>query len=105
MCGCNQSKNIKRKSNMTGRGGIREGAGRPVGSQNRATVDMKSRLSFLAREYTWTAFDTLLDVCENGQSDSARIAAATALLDRGFGKPREANFSQYSEPSMFDLDL
>ena len=44
---------------------------------------MKSRLSMLAREFTWDAFDTLLDVCKNGQSDSARIAATTALLDRG----------------------
>ena len=87
---------------MTGRGGVREGAGRPVGSQNRATVDMKSRLSMLAREYTWSAFDTLVDVCENGQSDSARIAAATALLDRGFGRPREAGMTQYSAPSPLD---
>lgn len=86
----------------TKHGGIREGAGRPAGSPNRATVDMKSRLSQLAREYTWTAFDTLVDVCENGQSDSARIAAATALLDRGFGRPREAGLTQYNAPSPLD---
>ena len=35
----------------------------------------------------------------------APIAAATALLDRGFGKPREADCLQYSEPSIFDLDI
>ena len=90
---------------MSGRGGVREGAGRPAGSANRATVDMKSRLSELAREYTWSAFDTLVDVCENGQSESARIAAASALLDRGFGKPREAGMDQYSERKPWDLDL
>lgn len=86
------------------RGGARDGAGRPAGSQNRATVDMKARLSMLAREYTFTAFETLVDVAENGTSETARIAAATALLDRGFGKPREANFAQYSEISALDQD-
>jgi hypothetical protein len=87
-------------------GGTRQGAGRPAGSNNRATVDMKSRLSALAREHTHTAFDALLDVCKNGTSETARIAAATALLDRGFGKPREADHIQYSAPgSMFDLDF
>jgi hypothetical protein len=90
---------------MTKHGGIREGAGRPAASPNRATIDMKSRLSMLAREFTWDAFDTLLDVCKNGQTDSARIAAATAILDRGFGKPREAGLSQYSAPSRFDIDF
>ena len=90
---------------MTEHGGKRAGAGRPAGSPNRATIDMKSRLSMLAREYTYTAFDTLLDVAENGQSEPAKIAAATALLDRGFGKPREADWLQYSEPSILDFDI
>jgi hypothetical protein len=88
---------------MTSRGGTRIGAGRPAGTPNRATVDMKARLSSLAREYTYTAFEALVDVAENGTSETARIAAATALLDRGFGKPREADCTQYSEPSMFDF--
>jgi len=90
---------------MTKHGGIRDGAGRPAGSQNRATIDMKSRLSMLAREFTWDAFDTLVDVCKNGQSDSARIAAAVALLDRAYGKPKEASPREYTAPSLFDLDL
>lgn len=90
---------------MSQRGGRRDGAGRPVGSRNRATVDMKARLSELARQHTWSAFDTLLDVCENGQSDSARIAAAVALLDRGFGKPREAGMDQFLERKPWDIDL
>jgi hypothetical protein len=88
---------------MTKHGGIRDGAGRPAGSQNRATIDMKSRLSMLAREFTWEAFDTLLDVCKNGQSDSARIAATTALLDRGLltsqAMSERANPPMTSHPS------
>lgn len=79
---------------MTSRGGPREGAGRPVGSPNRATMDMKARLSELARQHTSTALDTLVDVCENGLSETARISAATAILDRGFGKPREVEQDQ-----------
>ena len=90
---------------MENRGGRRKGAGRPAGSPNRATIDMKSRLSVIAREHTWAALDTLLDVCENGQSETARIAAAQAILDRGFGKPREAGLDQYSAPSPFDLEF
>ena len=86
-------------------GGPRSGAGRPAGSPNRATIDMKTRMSMLAREFTWEAFDTLLDVCKHGQSETARIAAATAILDRGYGKPKEASPKEYSAPSPFDIDL
>jgi hypothetical protein len=86
-------------------GGIRTGAGRPLGSPNRATVDMKARMYELAREYTLTAFETLLDVAENSTSDSARITAATAILDRGYGKPRQAFISEYTAPSPLDFDL
>ena len=79
---------------MTSRGGAREGAGRPAGTPNRATVDMKARLSELAREHTAAAFDTLVDVCENGLNETARISAATAILDRGYGRPRETGQDQ-----------
>jgi len=82
---------------MNGHGGQRENAGRPAGTPNRATVDQKATLSELAREHTSTAFKTLADVCKHGQSESARIAAATAILDRGYGKPRETVTGQDAE--------
>ena len=41
----------------------------------------------LAREATDTAIRTLTDVCENSTNDRARVAAAEALLNRGWGKP------------------
>ena len=44
-------------------------------------------LSELAREHTNDAVDTLVEVTKSGQSDSARIAAATAILNRVYGKP------------------
>ena len=40
----------------------------------------------LAREQTGTAIATLTDICRNGRSESARVAAAVALLDRGWGR-------------------
>ena len=69
-------------------GGRREGAGRPAGAPNKATREQGAKLSDLAKSYTDIAFSTLVDVAINGSSDAARVAAANAILDRGFGKPR-----------------
>jgi hypothetical protein len=41
----------------------------------------------LARQHTELAIFTLIEVCERGDKDAARVAAAQALLDRGWGKP------------------
>lgn len=68
-------------------GGRREGAGRKPGSSNRATKEQKRTLSEMAREHTETAIATLADVAVNGSTDSARVAAAVAILDRGYGRP------------------
>ena len=91
----NNQKGFKMSS---GRGGKRAGAGRPAGRVS----EVKVRLSQLAREHSDAAFKTLVDVCENGTSESARIAAAIALLDRGFGKPLPAYSREYDEPSLLD---
>jgi hypothetical protein len=89
----------QRKIKMTNtHGGRRVGSGRPLGSVNRATVDAKARLSELAKQHCVLALEVLASIAENGQSETARIAAACALLDRGFGKPREAGISQYADP-------
>ena len=40
----------------------------------------------LARAYTVEAVEALAHVMKHGQSESARVAAANALLDRGHGK-------------------
>lgn len=41
-----------------------------------------------ARQHTAEAIKTLATICKNADSpESARIAAAVALLDRGWGKP------------------
>ena len=53
----------------------------------KAATDIRS----LARSHTQTAINTLKGVM--GQTDApaaARVAAASALLDRGWGKPSQA---------------
>ena len=83
---------------MASHGGIREGSGRPVGAVNKATSELKLNLSELAREYTNDALETLSEVMKSGQSDSARIAAATAILDRGYGRPTKITSLEVMEP-------
>ena len=41
----------------------------------------------LARQHTATALRALIEIAEQGQNESARVAAASAILDRGWGKP------------------
>jgi hypothetical protein len=45
----------------------------------------------LARRHVDAAIATLVEVCGNRDAPpAARVAAATALLDRAYGKPRQA---------------
>jgi len=46
-----------------------------------------SEIRSLARSYTEMAIQTLAGIAQNGEGESARVAAANALLDRGWGKP------------------
>ncbi len=41
----------------------------------------------LARQHTLTALQALVEIASNGENESARVAAANALLDRAWGKP------------------
>ena len=50
----------------------------------KAVTDIRS----MARQYTTTAIKTLAAIAGSKKAtDSARVAACQALLDRGFGKP------------------
>jgi hypothetical protein len=40
----------------------------------------------LARAHTMTALQALVEIAERGENESARVAAANAILDRGWGK-------------------
>ena len=80
--------------------GKREGAGRPACMPNRATIEQGARLAELAKSYSDIAFNTLVDVAINGTSDSARIAAANSILDRGYGKPKSDGVEVVELPAM-----
>lgn len=71
---------------MAQRGGKRPGAGRKKGQVSAA----KRALSEMAQEHGEMALQVLVDVARNGDSASARVSAATALLDRGWGKPHQS---------------
>lgn len=58
------------------------GSGRKKGTPNKATAEIKE----LAREHGPKAIAALARILSSGDSDTARIAAAKELLDRGYGK-------------------
>jgi Family of unknown function (DUF5681) len=59
--------------------------GRPR-SQTRAIAN----LAFEARKHSVLALKTLVEVCKKGETEALRMAAANALLDRGFGRPTQS---------------
>ncbi len=52
---------------------------------SKSLTDIRS----LARSHTETAISALAGIAQNGQSESARVAASVAILDRGWGKPAQ----------------
>ena len=60
-------------------------SGNPSG-MSRALVEVTD----LARQHAPEAMAALVEIATQGKSESARVAAAIALLDRGYGKPPQA---------------
>lgn len=72
---------------MTAKGGKRPGSGRPKGAVSQA----KRELMAMAKEHAEDALKVLVDIAKNpGASEAARVSAANAILDRGYGKPPQA---------------
>lgn len=83
----------------SGRGGKRPGAGRPKKGQTSPTsiapVDLAAALQSpvpdeiegVAKLRARSALDTLVKQITFGASETARVSAANAVLDRGYGKP------------------
>ena len=59
---------------MADQGGIRTGAGRPLGSRNRATAtaDIKEGLSELAKTHTEAALETIVELMRHSLNDNSR---------------------------------
>jgi len=68
------------------RGGARPGAGRKRGKIGKATREMAE----MAKDHAETALLTLVEIAIGDGAASARVSAATAILDRAYGKPRQA---------------
>src|SRR5688500_1805009 len=58
----------------------------------------------LARERTTAAISALTEIVEDRQAPpAARVSAATALLDRGYGKPPQSNTVTISQKDIKQL--
>src|SRR3954466_10358471 len=64
--------------------------------RKRIPADLRS----LARSHTALSIKVLAGIAQNGQTDAARVAAATALLDRGWGRPPQAHTGENGEGSI-----
>lgn len=80
---------FQRVSDMP-RGGPRPGAGRPAGQPNRDTAARRAALADLLIDQVETAITTLAELATSAQSETARLSAATAILDRVYGRPAQA---------------
>ena len=67
------------------RGGARPGAGRKKGKVGEA----KRELAEMAKEHAEAALLTLAEIATGDGAASARVSAATAILDRAYGKPTQ----------------
>jgi Family of unknown function (DUF5681) len=76
--------------NPTGKGGFRKGqSGNPAGRARKAIGNLGAE----ARKYANLALSTLVEICEGAIpacTPRDRVAAANAILDRGYGKPTQA---------------
>ena len=68
------------------RGGARLGAGRKKGMVSEA----KRELAEMAKEHAEAALRTLVEIATGDGAAAARVSAATAILDRAYGKPSQA---------------
>jgi hypothetical protein len=72
---------------MAQRGGARPGAGRKPGKVSA----VKREIADMAKDHAEGALMTLASIMENtAEPAAARVSAANALLDRGFGRPPQA---------------
>ena len=58
------------------------------------------RIRDLAQALTEEALETLRSIMKGSEDDRARVAAANAILDRGYGKPAQAVDITNSDGSM-----
>lgn len=55
-----------------------------------AKTEEERHAEALARQHAPEAISALLDIAKHGKQEAARVKACEAILDRGFGRPRES---------------
>jgi hypothetical protein len=73
----------KTMSNPKGLGGFKPGQSGNPGGRPRAVASLQIE----ARRHMGMALKVLAEIAKRGEKEASRVAAATALLDRGFGRP------------------
>lgn len=71
---------------MAQHGGKRAGAGRKPGRVSQAKRDLMAK----AKDHVDAALNALVQIATKGDSESARVSAAIAILDRAHGRPIQA---------------
>jgi len=66
--------------------GFKPGKSGNPGGRPKAVKEVEA----LAREHTITAINTLVRLATSAKSEPAQASAAQALLDRGWGRPKQA---------------
>jgi hypothetical protein len=77
--------------------------GRQKGTPNKLTAKLKAKISDLAQDYGPMAMQVLVDIAEHGESETARITAATAILDRAYGKPAQTVAGDPEKPVVHEV--
>jgi hypothetical protein len=90
---------INNQNQSKGRGGRRPGAGRRPGSKNLRTLEIEAA----AKRHAPDALRTLAWLVDHAKTESVQLAASVALLDRAFGRPRQA--LEHSSDSPIQLHL
>lgn len=76
------SEPIDKPENRSKAGQFVKGVSGNPGGRPKSIEEIKN----LARSYTAEAMEALLTIATSGKSESARVSAANAILDRGWGK-------------------
>jgi hypothetical protein len=79
---------------MSGNGGKRAGAGREKGSKNENVPNIKA----LASKYALQCVESLAKIVTRSKNEGNRIAAASELLNRAYGKPSQAIAGDPEQP-------
>ena len=102
----------KQSTEIKQHGGVRPGAGRPRGSTNRTTAeirDLASRWGPAAIEKAAHMAGLVIDeegnLIDEAESEQVRLAALGLLLDRGFGRPAAATAIAGMESGSVEVTL